>query len=387
MKKIYKLLFYGRAPYYWVVILCLAVYSISFIGNLQGGPAASYIKDGIADFPFITSHSTLPGNESNVQFNPLLDLTYHIDLAVWNAQYGLIITNILLHIINSLLLMRLIKKLGYDKKNALYAAILFIIHPIFSITISYPAHRSELLAASFILLGLITLINYMRKNQTWRFALHTVIVLLAFLSNEATLALLVFFPIFVTVITRRSLISFQKGNMPNVALMLGWAGSFAVWFILREIWLPGSMIISVESIIKGLFNNFAAYLFYFNKIFFPFGLDETILYPGPAIIYGIISFAILAFLLFISEELRMPYVFFGFLWFIVLLAPAVILSKNDNFELAKLYTALPGIIILLLENNVFSERLVFRPLKIPGLIIAYSIFVIINIANQVEILW
>jgi protein O-mannosyl-transferase len=102
---------------------------------------------------------------------PVVNLSYAIDRAVWGeAPFGFHVTNVLLHVVNTLLLHRLTLRLMQDAHRygvelsaairpsvaAFIAAVLFAVHPISTEAVGYISGRSELLCAAFVLSALLS---------------------------------------------------------------------------------------------------------------------------------------------------------------------------------------------------------------------------------------
>src|SRR5262249_62285699 len=90
------------------------------------------------------------------------------------------IANVLVHVANAVLLFVLLSGF-FERWIGLFAAILFLVHPIQTEAVLYVYQRSILLACFFSLLALIAL----SKNRPW---LAAVLFLVAFESKESALA-------------------------------------------------------------------------------------------------------------------------------------------------------------------------------------------------------
>ena len=105
---------------------------------------------------------------------PLINLSYAIDRAIWGSSpFGFHLTNVLLHMLNVALLFVLARRLTEDRMpgnpssgppivTAAAAATLFAVHPMMSEAVGYISGRSELLCATFFLLGVLCARRWMR---------------------------------------------------------------------------------------------------------------------------------------------------------------------------------------------------------------------------------
>ena len=103
-------------------------------------------------------------------YNPITFLSYALEYRLWGMNAGWFhLTNILLHLVNIILVYRLIFILVKEKSISLISAALFAFHPMHSDVIGWLSARSYLLATLFFLLSLIIYIQYLqaipRKNH------------------------------------------------------------------------------------------------------------------------------------------------------------------------------------------------------------------------------
>jgi protein O-mannosyl-transferase len=94
------------------------------------------------------------------RFRPLTNVSYAIDHALWGfAPFGYHLTSVLLHALNAALLFVLARQWERDglKQTGMpwAAASLFAVHPLLTQAVSYVSGRSELLCATFFMLGVL----------------------------------------------------------------------------------------------------------------------------------------------------------------------------------------------------------------------------------------
>ena len=130
-----------------------------------GGMATTYfvnddylwIRDtrvtSVAQLPQLLWRSTTLGQYF---FRPLVNLSFGIDGVLWPmAPLGYHATNLVLHALSGLLLYRLVSGVGVRPGVALAAAIVFLVRPTHAEAVSWISSRTELLAATTILLALL----------------------------------------------------------------------------------------------------------------------------------------------------------------------------------------------------------------------------------------
>jgi hypothetical protein len=107
---------------------------------------------------------------SKCYFRPLINSSFILDQLVWGFEEPFLhLENILIHWLNTLLVYRLAKRIaGFQGMNSLVvpavAALLFGLHPINSEAVIWIAGRADLLATTFVLLSLLSMVNYLRSG-------------------------------------------------------------------------------------------------------------------------------------------------------------------------------------------------------------------------------
>jgi len=88
---------------------------------------------------------------------PLVTLSFALDYQVYGLNpHGYHVTNLLLHILNSILVLALIRYLSGSKVVSFVAAALFAVHPLHVESVAWVTGRTELLSAFFYLLSVIS---------------------------------------------------------------------------------------------------------------------------------------------------------------------------------------------------------------------------------------
>ena len=87
-------------------------------------------------------------------YRPVVSSLYAVDYAIWGMNpFGFHLTNVIIHVIASLLLLMVLMKLFGDYKNGLLAALIgaliFAVHPIHTEAVSWISGRTDSLATLF----------------------------------------------------------------------------------------------------------------------------------------------------------------------------------------------------------------------------------------------
>lgn len=151
----------------------LAVVFIAYFGALSNG----FVTDDniyVLGNPQVTGKATLreiftstypPNHPEQGLYRPIVTLSYLADFKFWHGFFradrfnGFHLTNLLIHSINSILLLVLLSKLGLSTRTRFLSAILYAAHPALSEAVIWIVGRAELLSATFGLIGLIILLH------------------------------------------------------------------------------------------------------------------------------------------------------------------------------------------------------------------------------------
>lgn len=219
-----------------------------------------------------------PGND---YYRPLTILSFHADFLLFgNNPAGYHLTNILLHLANSVLVYFLATELLSNGRNAgsfsFFTALLFALHPINSEAVIWISGRTDLLCCFFALICLIILLKWGR-NMTPLIFLGLVLSLLFSLASKESSLFLPLLAIIYFIMERKTITA-------KNALSACSALSFAVivYLLLRK-GLPVAQAVAVKTMIPAknhtipyVVEGTAALGFYLQKLFYPFPLSIAI---------------------------------------------------------------------------------------------------------------
>jgi protein O-mannosyl-transferase len=98
-------------------------------------------------------------------------------------------TNLLWHLLATLLLYRFLSLTGARKVNAYVAALLFALHPIAVHAVAWVPGRNDLMMACFVLLSFNSLLTYLQKNKKFFLVLHVFTLVCAFFTKETAIVI------------------------------------------------------------------------------------------------------------------------------------------------------------------------------------------------------
>ncbi|MFA5155971.1 MAG: hypothetical protein WC532_01080 [Candidatus Omnitrophota bacterium] len=161
---------------FWLCVACLLV----FAGGMNNG----FVFDDkalIVHNPFIKSLKLLPevfnrgiydhwitAAPFNRMYRPLQTLSYWLDYRLWGLDpFGFRLTNILLHLLNTILVYCLLSAIFKAHKALPFTAILFLVHPLNAATAVYISARADLLSCLFMLLSMLFFLKYLREKPVF----------------------------------------------------------------------------------------------------------------------------------------------------------------------------------------------------------------------------
>lgn len=291
-------------------------------------------------------------------YRPIVTASYFIDYSLWGSQpWGYHFTNLLIHLINSILLYFLVVALSKEKTIALFASLLFALHPANSEAVSVISFREDLLAFLFFVSSFML---YIRKRP-FAYALSLVLFLLALFSKEAALTL----PVILILYD----FYFEENREFN-PVYLGYFASciFFLWvwgFLFHGSTLPlnyagGNFFTNTLTMLTVVSN-------YLAWVILPLGIHAIVPDSRPLIVTALTAKAVCGILLILASIMlaiksrrAAKSASFGMFWFFIALVPAYNLIPVLQTLMAGRFLYIP-----LAGFCLFISALLFRkkPLK------------------------
>jgi hypothetical protein len=336
------------------LIIGLAVYANSFGNHFFWDDDDVIVKNAyVQNFNVgkMFSESMISGSgQTSNYYRPIHLLSFSIDHFFWGLSYpGYALTNIILHVlvcwlifILLYLLLSLRRVLPYNNKKvfwlAFLPALIFLVHPLNTESVTYISGRAEILATFFMILGLLfyrrAVLADIVKKKIVNYVAVIVFFILALLSKETAvvfplLAVLIDF-IFLSAKTGwKRVLEVLKNS--SILLVLT-----AVYIILHFTVFNFSNISGVPigcigdycsyGIFQRAFTFLLVVLNYFSILFVPLHqhMERDVAEFGSIYSWRMVL-AILAVLAFLAAAVltwrKDRKIFFGFFWFFILLAP------------------------------------------------------------------
>jgi protein O-mannosyl-transferase len=343
----------------------------------------SHIRSGIASREIRWAFGTKPLG----LWNPLVWISFMFDYQLYGLNAGgYHLTNVILHILSALLLFHLLTRMtGAIWKSAFVAAV-FALHPLHVESVAWVAERKDVLSAFFWMLTLCLYAYYTEKPSAGKYLFVLVCFVLALLSKPMVVTL----PVMMILLDYWPLKRFasHKGN-----LLLWQLKEKLPFFILSAVLIvvtlynPSARSGKLIPFGLRIANAPVSFLTYLEKTFWP--RDMAIFYPFPAQIpagyaLGALLLIIIISVVVIAAAKRLPYLFTGWLWYAITIAPVIgiIQIATDPEAMADRYTYLPsigiGIMLAWGVPHLFPGEGARRKILFPAGIVVAAILAVIS---------
>jgi tetratricopeptide (TPR) repeat protein len=316
--------------------------------------ANSHIQSGITLDGFRWAFSTT-SKEYGDLWHPLIWLSFMLDYQFYGLHAGgYHVTNLILHILSALLLFWLFNRMTGAILHSAFVAALFALHPLHVESVAWIAERKDVLSAFFWVLTLCLYVYYTEKPVVKRYLL----VLFSFVCALMSKPMVITLPVIMILLDYWPLKRFES---QKVNLFLWQLKEKIPFFVLSAALaiitlynpnapdMPDNPNLKQFSLISRLANAPVAFVTYLVKTFWPH--DMAVLYPfseqlplwqvlGASLLIILISTAV------IIMVKRLPYLFVGWLWFSITIAPIIgiiQISITAPCAMADRYHYLPSI--------------------------------------------
>jgi len=344
-----------------------------------------YIKSlSVKNFAAIFS-SNYMGN-----YHPLAMLSLSIDYQINKFDpFVFHLTNILIHIINSILVLLVLKRLTGKLQIAVIAALLFGVHALHVESVAWISERKDVLYTCFYLLSLYSYIRYVPKQDKKWFGLSLLFFLLSCLSKgqAVTLAVTLFLvDIFMGRKWTELKILIEKAPFLIVALIFGIVAFRA------QAGADATIMANFPIQQRVAFASYGMVM-YILKLFYPFALSAY--YPYPILgnvgevpfLYWLCILPAIAFivLLFLSWK-RSKFLFFGLAFFLLNIVLLLQLLPVGRAIMADRYAYIPSIGYFFLVGVYLSDRKYIKKDQIMwGIVAVYTILLMILTFQQSKV--
>jgi protein O-mannosyl-transferase len=294
----------------------------------------------------------------SANWHPITWISHALDLGFYGLDAGgHHLTNLALHLANSLLLLWVLFRLTGSVWRSTLAAALFGVHPLHVEAVAWISERKELLAAFFWLLTMLAYLRYTERPGRRRYAAVMLMFALGLMSKPMVVSL----PLALLILDYWPLgrVRAEEGGSAHAVrrrLLLEKAPLFVLAGISSIVTIAAQQsagaVVTAEAFPFGerLGNALISYGAYLLKTIWPSGLSPYYPYPA-AIDWGAAALS-LALLVSISwmcvrfKERR--FLLSGWLWYLITLVPVIGLVQVGGQAMADRYTYIPLIGVLIM---------------------------------------
>ena len=299
-------------------------------------------------------------------WHPLTWLSHMLDYQLFGANAaGHHITNLIFHVINTLLLFLILRRItGFPWRSA-FVAVLFAIHPLHIESVAWVAERKDVLSTLFFMLTVWAYVRCVERPAIYRYLVILLFFALGLMSKPMlvtlpfVLLLLDFWPLGRLRLGRPLLNTDADdpkavGNGNKIGSDMGLIIEKVPLFILSAasvgatLYAQWSGIAPFETLpfSTRLSNALVSYVSYMGKMIWPHGLAVFYPYPEDIPLWQVGGAGLLLIMITaIAVRLRRcyPYAIVGWLWYLGTLVPVVGLVQVGYQSIADRYTYLPMI--------------------------------------------
>lgn len=360
-----------------IIILFLVFSNLLVFGQVVNHEFINYDDRGyVTDNPYINNGWSEEGvrwaftTKLYGHYHPLTWLSHMTDCQFFGLHEGLHhLSSLFLHILNTILLFLLIKRITGATYRSAAVAVLFSLHPLHVEPVAFIASRKDLLSALFWILTMWAYILYINNKSVFRY----LTVLLFFLLGLMSKAMIITLPLVLLLIDYWPLGRFntvtikRKASDSKVISKLFTTKKQSLLPIVMEK-IVLFIIVPVFAVIAVIFmqtrhdlpvntaqllpstyhisNALLSYISYMGKMLLPLNLVNP--YPFrdmPQLWQVLFSLFLLLLITFfaVSKRKSHPYLITGWLWYIVTLLPMIGLLAIGPQAVADRYSYIPTI--------------------------------------------
>ncbi|HUH66502.1 MAG TPA: tetratricopeptide repeat protein [Syntrophales bacterium] len=320
----------------------------------------SHVQAGLTRSGIVWAFSSVYANN----WHPLTWISHMVDCQLFSTNpAGPHLVNLFLHIVNTLLLFIVLKRMTDLPWRSAFVATLFAVHPLHVESVAWVSERKDVLSTFFFMMSTWAYVRYVERPDISRYLAILVLFALGLMSKPMlvtfpfVLLLLDFWPlhrlwleepIFKMVPKDVKIVSIASGKRTTLGLIIEKAPLFILTgaSICMTLFAQWSGIATTESLplFTRVGNAIVTYVSYIGKMFWPAGL--AVFYPYPETIpLWQIAGTILILVLITAAAIRLrksrPYLLTGWMWYLGTLIPVIGLVQVGYQSMADRYTYIP----------------------------------------------
>ncbi|MBF0458711.1 MAG: tetratricopeptide repeat protein [Nitrospirae bacterium] len=300
--------------------------------------------------------TTIEGN-----WVPLMWLSHMVDAAIYGARPGgHHMTNLIIHLINTVLLFLLFKEMTGAMWRAAFIAALFSLHPAHVESVAWVSERKDLLSALF---WFLTMLVYVRYTQ--RLSLKTYIsVIIFFVLGLMSKPMLVTLPFVLLLIDNWPLGRLKETVLAKLIIekipLFAIAGAFSVITYYAQKNYKAVVSLTELPFPLRMGNVVVSYVKYMENALIP--TELSVFYPRIEAVeaWQWIGAVVLLSAISICAALavkRSPYLFTGWFWFLGTMVPVIGIVQVGAQGMADRYTYIPFIGLFIMAAYAIPSKL------------------------------
>ena len=288
-------------------------------------------------------------------FRPILTISFILSAQVSGLDlWGYHLTDIVLHLIASMLVFGALKTLGIRHGPAFVCSLLFCLHPSLTQAVAWVSGRNDTLLAVFVLPCFIFFVKFLEAPSVKWYLLHMLFFALSMLTKETAIVFPLLALFHAGVVKKQNLLS-----LSTVLWLVGWGLVLLNWRISRDI-AQLAPLGDKWFALKTVFSDLPVLLSYLGKIFWPFNLAFAPFQADINFIPGIAAVFLLMAAIVLSETRNWRIIAFGLLWYVLFLAPTLFhhadITHPPKFYEHRIYLSFIGIMMIALSLS-FTRRI------------------------------
>jgi Tfp pilus assembly protein PilF len=252
------------------------------------------------------------------------------------------VTNLIFHLINTLFLFFILKKITSSIWPSAFVAALFAIHPMHVESVAWVSERKDVLSTFFLMLTIAAYSRYVKRSNPMNYLLSLTFFVFGLMSKP----MLVSLPLLLLLLDYWPLERFEKKKLSYLILekipfIVFSAASCIITYLVQQ---SSGAVIKTSMIPMDLriYNAFISYISYIGKMIWPSRL--AVFYPHPGDSISILSAIFSAFILtaisvvIIRFSKKHKYLLTGWIWYVITLLPVIGLVQVGVQAMADRYS-------------------------------------------------
>jgi protein O-mannosyl-transferase len=367
-------------PYLIIVVAGLLVFGrTAFFGF-------TYFDDDIfilKHFSSIEKLSAIPQAFSESYFGayyrPLVTVSLILDAQISGiAPWMYHCSNIIYHLLVSCLVFVILTKLGIKKSISMAMSVFFSIHPLVTQSVAWILGRNETLLLVFVLLSMITYIDYSTTGRSKYLLLHLLFFVIALLAKETAVVI----PLLV--ISYQLFIARESRIKKSYMVWAGWVLIIIGWYFLRQAVAKGTAIDADVFSLTTFGANIRVLFEAVGKIFLPLRLSSYPTFRMLPTIVGMISIVAISIYIYVIKGNNRRLALFAISWMILFILPSLFVQIFDagnrfNYLESRFYGSLIGAFVF--TSGITQKYLIQqRWMRTKIVLIVIILFAILSIS-------